>query len=232
MNENLIELCARLSVCAYSGEAPGYDTTEIDSIHLPESDTMLRVYTQDNRLIFAFRGTVSKLNWKTNLTARKMKLGGTDHEFHAGYVEVAHNLFDKVFGHIIGNTEQPHVLKELVFTGHSMGGALAVIMAVMFAADFDTLITFGQPRVASAATLKATLNCKYIRVVNGSDGVTQVPKLGYGHTGTLLYLCNDGRKLIDPGVCERGIDMMKDWLHESVTDHWMGKYYDLVRSSK
>lgn len=229
MNENLIELCARLSVCAYSGEAPGYDTTEIDVIHLPESDTMLRVYTQGNRLIFAFRGTVSKLNWKTNLTARKMKLGGTDHEFHAGYLRVTTDLFDKVFGHICDGMT---VTRELVFTGHSMGGALATIIAAMFADSKDTLITFGQPRVASAATLKATLNCKYIRVVNGSDGVTQVPKLGYGHTGTLLYLCNDGRKLVDPGVCERGIDMLKDWVHESVTDHWMGKYYDLVRSSK
>jgi len=229
MNENLIELCARLSVCAYSGEAPGYDTTEIDAIHLPESDTMLRVYTQDNRLIFAFRGTVSKLNWKTNLTARKMKLGGTDHEFHAGYLRVTTDLFDKVFGHICDGMSP---MRELVFTGHSMGGALATIIAAMFADSKDTLVTFGQPRVASAATLKATLNCKYIRVVNGSDGVTQVPKLGYGHTGTLLYLCNDGRKLVDPGVCERGIDMMKDWLHESVTDHWMGDYFNRVRSSK
>lgn len=229
MNENLIELCARLSVCAYSGEAPGYDTTEIDVIHLPESDTMLRVYTQGNRLIFAFRGTVSKLNWRTNLTARKMKLGGTGHEFHAGYLRVTTDLFDKVFGHICDGMT---TMRELVFTGHSMGGALATIIAAMFADSKDTLITFGQPRVASAATLKATLNCKYIRVVNGSDGVTQVPKLGYGHTGTLLYLCNDGRKLVDPGVCERGIDMMKDWLHESVTDHWMGDYFNRVRSSK
>lgn len=232
MNENLIELCARLSVCAYSCEAPGYDTTEIDVIHLPESDTMLRVYTQGNRLIFAFRGTVSKLNWRTNLTARKMKLGGTGHEFHAGYVKVIHDLCAKVFRHICDGRSPSARKEELVFTGHSMGGALAAMMAAMFADSKDTLITFGQPRVASAATLKATLNCKYIRVVNGSDGVTQVPKLGYGHTGTLLYLCNDGRKLIDPGVCERGIDMMKDWWHESVTDHWMGKYYDLVRSSK
>lgn len=229
MNENLIELCARLSVCAYSGEEPGYDAAHLDVIHLPDTDTMLRVYLQGNRLIFAFRGTVSKLNWKTNLTARKAKLGDTGHEFHAGYLRVTERLFDRVFGHICDGMSP---MRELVFTGHSMGGALAVIMAAMFADSKDTLITFGQPRVASAATLKATLNCKYIRVVNGSDGVTQVPKLGYGHTGTLLYLCNDGRKLVDPGVCERGIDMLKDWVHESVTDHWMGKYYDLLRSSK
>jgi len=229
MNYDLIEVCARLSVCAYSAEEPGYDAKEVDTVYLEDTDTMMRVYLQGGRLIFAFRGTVSKMNWKTNLTARKVRLGDTSHEFHAGYLRITERLFDKVFGHIISDK---YTVQEMVFTGHSMGGALATIMASMFADSKDTLITFGQPRVAAATTLKNTLSCKYIRVVNGSDGVTLVPKLGYGHTGTLLYLANDGRKLVDPGVCERGADMMKDWLHESVTDHWMGDYFNRLKGAK
>jgi len=69
-------------------------------------------------------------------------------------------------------------------------------------------------------------------VVNGSDGVTLVPKFGYGHAGTLLYLANDGRRLVDPSWAERGIDMLKDWWHETITDHWMGDYFKKLRGAK
>ena len=223
MNPTLIEVCARLSLCAYSGDEPGYGAELVDTVYLEDTDTMMRVYLWEKHLVFAVRGTVSKLNWKTNLTAAK-KDG-----VHAGYREIALKLDDHVCEKLMQNRPE-----RIVFTGHSLGGAVATLLAMQWSSVSDALITFGQPRVASAKLVREKLQCSYIRVVHGSDAVTQVPKIGYGHAGTLLYLANDGRNIVGKpddivGAVERGIDMMKDWLHESVTDHWMGDHYRRVK---
>ena len=67
--------------------------------------------------------------------------------------------------------------QTLLLTGHSMGGALAVVAAAKFAADgaipIAGLYTFGQPTVAEPAfeTELATHRRRYFRFVNSVDMV-------------------------------------------------------------
>jgi len=224
MNYDLIEVCARLSVCAYSAEEPGYDAKQLETVYLEDTDTMVRVYQQGSRIIVAVRGTVSKPNWRTNLSAKKKD------NVHAGFRSIAEALINPLLNILLDPDLGPY--SQVVMTGHSYGGAVATLLAMRLCGPIDALITFGQPRVGSSMLVRESVICSYIRVVNGSDGVTLVPKLGYGHAGTLLYLANDGRRLVDPSWAERGIDMLKDWWHETITDHWMGDYFNRLKGAK
>ena len=96
---------------------------------------------------------------------------------------------------------------KLLFTGHSLGGALATLCAYEFAhlefsdasgnGGIDRLIVynFGSPRVGSGAFAShfdsSLPDCW--RVVNAADLVPRVPRLlGYAHVGHAVPLKSDG----------------------------------------
>ena len=84
------------------------------------------------------------------------------------------------------------------FCGHSLGGAMAQICAGRcqrsdIAAVPAEVATFGSPRVGTKRYIQHA-KMRHFRWVNNNDIVTRVPPkwLGYGHTGTLMYLNADG----------------------------------------
>ncbi|XP_066918204.1 uncharacterized protein [Clytia hemisphaerica] len=93
--------------------------------------------------------------------------------------------------------------KKYIITGHSLGGALASILALRTTQLFggsawknpkSSLITFGQPRVGDAAyaELHDSLISTYrkLRFVNKADLVTKLPprSLGYRHHSRAVYM--------------------------------------------
>jgi len=93
--------------------------------------------------------------------------------------------------------------KKYIITGHSLGGALASILALQTTHMFggsawknpkSSLITFGQPRVGDAAyaELHDSLISTYrkLRFVNKADLVTKLPlrSLGYRHHSRAVYM--------------------------------------------
>jgi len=67
-------------------------------------------------------------------------------------------------------------------TGHSLGAAMAVIAGLMH--PFDSIVTFGEPRVGKNIDATMSPDCTHIRYVNGHDPVTSVvPKALYHHHG-------------------------------------------------
>lgn len=89
--------------------------------------------------------------------------------------------------------------RDLWFTGHSLGGAMAQLCAgrcelADIPATPRAVFTFGSPRVGNKRYV-ASHTVTHIRWVNNNDIVTTVPPtwLRYRHRGNRIYIGNDGR---------------------------------------
>jgi triacylglycerol lipase len=85
---------------------------------------------------------------------------------------------------------------KFFISGHSLGGALALLCALDIQYNFDIkedevfLITLGQPRTGNEAFKNSTNRRlkNYFRFVNGDDVVPKWPKFGYEHCGKLIEI--------------------------------------------
>ncbi|MCL6501525.1 MAG: lipase family protein [Pirellulales bacterium] len=156
-----------------------------------EDSMAVYVVSAKNVAVIAFRGTDDPADWLVNLKALSMR---TPHgRVHRGFASTYTKLEKEVMAAL--QKQQP---KHLWVTGHSLGGALAVVCAHRLIEieklPLHGVITFGQPMVAKkglADYLDKQLLGRYARIVNGADIVPQVPP-AYAHCGSLLHLTDDG----------------------------------------
>ncbi|MGK7908827.1 MAG: Mbeg1-like protein [Synechococcus sp.] len=157
--------------------------------------------------IVAFRGTINLQNWITNLNVdptqlpeAKLSSNTKSITVHEGFLKATQKV-QKDINDYLGR-QQP---KEVYFTGHSLGGALAVLSAVNlsiaeeqknnideqkeridednkdYRVNIAGVYTFGQPKVGAnsfQAYYKGKFgNEKLIRFVNNSDIVPRIPNI-------------------------------------------------------
>jgi len=126
--------------------------------------------------------------------------------------------------------------KTVWVTGHSLGGAMAVLVAAELRPN-GGLHTFGQPRVGNAEFLKALDGIKYYRYRNNNDAVTAVPPsfLLFRHGGVLRYINTYGN--IRPATwlqrfkdkCRGHWMALKSFnLIDGFADHSMGLYHEYL----
>lgn len=136
----------------------------------------------DGMLVLAFRGTQPGI--KDVLTDIKADLVNADcgGMVHRGFLEA----FDKVKQQIT-DALQLHKGQPLYITGHSLGGALAMLATRMLASDsIGACYTYGCPRTGDDEFFKGIKTPVY-RVVNAADGVARVP-FGHGFSFFLAVL--------------------------------------------
>lgn len=77
---------------------------------------------------------------------------------------------------------------KLLITGHSLGAAMATLLASLKAPT--ALYTIGSPRVGDMAFVAALGGVTSYRYVDCCDAVTELPpaELGYAHLGDMLYI--------------------------------------------
>lgn len=160
-----------------------------------------RYFKNLDRQVFlvTFRGSATKADWKINLKTKKVNYGGntlTDMEalakakliskapgVHKGFNEYANNVLHDsvvaedgslrgVFGYV---KETPNA--HLILTGHSMGGAVATLLATRladlgFPKERLHVLSFGAPAVGNVEYNEAYANKLHIvRITNTNDPI-------------------------------------------------------------
>lgn len=174
----------------------------------PQTDTHGYLAEADDGILLAFRGSLSIPNWLVNLSFDRVpcsfgsRVAGT---VHAGFARAWHEVRPQVLPWVLARPRGP-----LRITGHSLGGALALLAAMDLAAlglPVETVHTFGAPRVGDAA-FASFQPLPVERWVNAQDPVPLVPWSqtllgGYQQLGRLHYLTADGELATEATVWQR-----------------------------
>jgi predicted lipase len=128
-------------------------------------------------------------------------------------------------------------------TGHSLGGAVALILAIYLDADqfnIEQVTTFGQPKVTNIAGARQIQQLKVIRVVTPSDLVPLVPLFDpldisnidiYWHAGKEVILLADNQYAILEGADSmlRASNFTQKLLsEENLQHHQMALYLEML----
>jgi hypothetical protein len=155
---------------------------------LPLVDTRGLVVQGWGATIVAFAGTdpLIPANWLTNFDT----LPSAD-DLHSGFEDAVKSVWLEVRSAVLS---RDNAYQRVFLTGHSLGGALAVVAAKFLWADqlatISGVYTFGMPRCGGLrfANDYADLALKTYRLVHGDDIVPTVPPTNFGfrHVGCLL----------------------------------------------
>lgn len=187
---------ARLAQMAYDEPGvviPAFYNFGFNSEYIAKEDAELYVLQSRTDIIVACRGTQPRKirDIKTNLQIWPRKNPNSPEGLvHLGFNSYVNKVWREVAAIIIASPT-----KSVWFTGHSLGAAMASIMAVYCQVnpilnDPVGLFTFGSPRTGTKEFVKQGRAIYHERWVNNIDIVTRVPfaLLGYRHFGTEMYL--------------------------------------------
>lgn len=160
----LVRLCAEASLDAY------FCTPTIEC---RETDTQVLIRKYNNFIIVAFRGTSSGTDVIQDL--KRIQVDNGHGDVHKGFEQCVSSVFDDVV------EELKWTGKDVIFTGHSLGGSEAQLAAVKYSYKCSC-ITFGSPRVGDKEfcnKLISETSGDLILFEHRLDRVTWVPFFGY-----------------------------------------------------
>ncbi|KAL5215430.1 hypothetical protein ABZP36_006831 [Zizania latifolia] len=182
------------------------------------TDTQVAIWRDSSRrrLVIAFRGT-EQSRWKDLRTDLMLVPAGLNPErlgddfkqevqVHSGFLSAYDSVRNRIIALIkyaigyLDEEDEENIPKWHVYvTGHSLGGALATLLALELSSSqiaksgviFVTMYNFGSPRVGNrrfAEVYNAKVKDSW-RVVNHRDIIPTVPRLmGYCHVEAPVYL--------------------------------------------
>lgn len=133
--------------------------------------------------VLVFRGTQGTIsNWLFNLSTAltAWPAGG---QVHKGFSLLLMEAWEEI------QFQLKKISGPLYYTGHSLGGALAVLTASL--KKPDAVYTFGSPRIGNHEFVERTKHLHIYRVVNPRDivaGISPIP--GMLHVGATHWLAN------------------------------------------
>ena len=229
-------VCAHLSRFAYRSEdeiQKQAASWPADVRFIQEENHAGLVVALPAALIVAFRGTDQARDWLTNVTFWQRGPWGPEWgQVHAGFLAAVDVLWPRLTRAIdeLDGRRQP-----VWFTGHSLGGAMALVAAVKLLnerpdAAIGGICTFGQPMVGNdrfAARLDQQLPGRFVRFETAKDNIPRQPPRGT-HCGAMLYFDRNGKLHENPGRLERLWDSMRRDPLGPAGDHPMREYLRLM----
>lgn len=190
-----------------------------------KNSTQALLIEHESFYVVAFGGSNDRQDWINNTDYRMIEY--YNGKYHAGFHRMTKNVANEIISEI------RTIDKPLYITGHSAGGAIAVMFAEILlkrGIKFDTIYTFGQPRLMSFSTAELFSNRtkgKYFRYQHNNDAACLLPPswLGYSHAGQLVYIDSKGRIINRVGFFDRFIDSVSG-LFKSATRLKIGYIQD------
>jgi len=204
----------------------GFTTTE----YYDRDGAQAYRFMNKNDLVIACRGTqpVEFNDIKADLRAIPV-YAETIGLVHKGFKKEVDDLWPMIQEDLL---RKANLSKTIWFTGHSLGAAMATIMASRCMHDEELndpieLYTYGSPRVGWGRYCRS-LGITHHRFVNNNDIVTRVPLwiMGYRHHGKKVYFNRHG-KVSKVSIVDRLLGMwngIKKFRFDNISDHGMGEY--------
>lgn len=167
----------------------------------PLQDTQAFTLASDRMIITSFRGTepLRIRDWLSDATTPPWPGPARTGYIHYGFGEA----LDSVYPEVKSTIEEFRTNGQTVwFTGHSLGGALAMLAGVRLHLEeprltADGIYTYGQPRTCDrllAATCNKGFKQRMFRFVNNNDIVPHLPpEPAYTHVEGLRYIDSQGK---------------------------------------
>ncbi|MFI7101033.1 lipase family protein [Streptomyces sp. NPDC050161] len=213
----------------------------------PLTDTQAYTMADDDMIVTAFRGTepVQLRDWLSDATTPPWPGPGGTGFLHYGFAEA----LDAAWSHILGAVQEFRDHAQTVwFTGHSLGGALAMLAGARLHFEeprltADGVYTFGQPRTCDrllAGAFDKAFDRRMYRFVNNNDIVPQLPpEPVFHHVKALRYIDSDGA-LHDTvpalgGLVDRARGLTADAFapaSDGVRDHLMDRYIEALEKNR
>ncbi|GAB4487911.1 MAG: hypothetical protein OHK0045_09010 [Raineya sp.] len=205
-------------------------------------DTELFVASNQEAILVAFRGTEgsSLEDWVNNIDNRAFAYqGGT---LHRGFWEALDAIWDLLCKQI-----QDFRIKnqKIWLTGHSQGGALAMLAARRLIAEklaIQGVYTYGQPKIGDmlfAANYDSILKKQTFRLYNEDDPIVNNPPKLY-HAGTPVRIFKNGGFEIEyfKNMFETGglsftslLDSLLDYATDNLQSHSVATYIERLKNN-
>ena len=203
------QLCAEFSRLAYQGfernpEARARLLALLGQVGFPEvsfismegTDAFIATGPGRGVTILAFRGTEQSVRDFVTDSRFNLVRFGSRGKVHSGFASALAPVRGELERTLAG------VTGRLVYTGHSLGAALATLCVDLRRPD--RLVTFGSPRVGNGEFVRSLEGLSFSRHVNCADIVSRVPLevQAYRHLAPAVYIDRMGtiRGSLDPGA--------------------------------
>jgi predicted lipase len=201
------KLCCYLSLLSYNSEHQLNTTLHKNfqhvNFHSSNIDAQcITTVSKQGVLYIAFRGSESTKDWLADLDIVRTRMdlpsisGKKRPKVHRGFLRQFRSLQEFINSDIVDYIYKGDPkTREIIVTGHSLGGALASLCALYFSLLYKNVrvscYTYGSPRVGH--TTFVSLFKKNVfdhgRFVNEDDPVTMIPlKLRFTHLPNVFYI--------------------------------------------
>ena len=190
LNEIVSRIDSQVEAEALLKEFEFIDQATIKYFKDTVTDAECVVFDDDNKNVkhFIFKGTNSIKDWESNVNFFPVTIQSDkpDFKLHRGFYEQWLSLSSWLKKEIFDECNVLHdKRKQLVISGHSLGGAIAIICAIYMQCISERLIkrvcTFGAPRCLNDDMVEwynQRLKSRTIRVLNCMDTVPKLPLSG------------------------------------------------------
>lgn len=140
------------------------------------TDTQAFISHHEEVILIAVRGTASTADALRDVNAHQVAFTEGVGNAHEGFYQAYQAMRDFVLHYL----DQFHSGQRIVICGHSLGGAIALLLAEGLrripSANYNVLLyTYGAPRAADAEFTEGASSLVHHRIVNHNDPVPSVP---------------------------------------------------------